>query len=380
MPANLPAEAKSKWKKVMDAKTPEEKLQALQEFLSAVPKHKGTERLRMQVTRQIAALKREIEERKKKKVGSGEHFFVEKEGDIQLVILGFPGSGKTSLFRCLTGKEEQAISSRKPVPGILTHNGVYFQVVDTPPILSGSSSGKLLALARNADALILAIDPTLDVYSQLDYLLRLLEGNRITVERPTAIVEIERRAMGGITIIGDLTNATTQDVISLLREYSICHAVVRIWGRATLDYIEEAVFGSYAYKPAVIVLTKVDLLDENALKSLGEKLRAAINLPVHFFTNTNCGSLNVEEVVSYIFRELNLIKVYTRNPKTGEVEKRPVVIRRGAKVIDVAKKIHSDLYKNFKYARIWSPRLVFSPQKVGREFVLEDGDIIEIVS
>ncbi|WP_187148161.1 hypothetical protein [Thermofilum adornatum] len=51
----------------MEARTPEEKLQALQEFLSAVPKHKGTERLRMQVTRQMAALKKELEERKKKK-------------------------------------------------------------------------------------------------------------------------------------------------------------------------------------------------------------------------------------------------------------------------------------------------------------------------
>ncbi len=40
MPANLPPEAKAKWLKVMEAKTPEEKLKALEEFLSAVPKHK----------------------------------------------------------------------------------------------------------------------------------------------------------------------------------------------------------------------------------------------------------------------------------------------------------------------------------------------------
>jgi len=380
MPTNLPAEAKSKWKKVMEARTPEEKLQALQEFLSAVPKHKGTERLRMQVTRQMAALKKELEERKKKKVGGGEQFFVEKEGDVQLVILGFPGSGKTSLFRCLTGKEEPPGASRKPVPGILAWNGVYFQVVDTPPILSESSSGKLMALARNADALILTIDSTMDVYLQLDSLLKLLDDNRITVEKPKAIVEIEKRATGGVTIIGDLVNATTQDVISLLREYNIYHAIVRIQGKATLDDIEEAIFGSYAYKPAVVMLTKVDLLDGNTLKSMAEKLMESTSLPVHLFTSTQCSSLRVEEIASYIFKELDLIKVYTRNPKTGEVEKRPIVIKRGAKVIDVARKIHSDLYKNFKYARIWSPRLVFSPQKVGRDFQLEDGDIIEIVA
>jgi hypothetical protein len=45
MPTNLPAEARAKWAKVMEAKTPEEKILALQEFISAVPKHKGTENL-----------------------------------------------------------------------------------------------------------------------------------------------------------------------------------------------------------------------------------------------------------------------------------------------------------------------------------------------
>ncbi|OYT27809.1 MAG: hypothetical protein B6U95_05615 [Thermofilum sp. ex4484_82] len=42
--------------------------------------------------------------------------------------------------------------------------------------------------------------------------------------------------------------------------------------------------------------------------------------------------------------------------------------------------IHSRLYKNFRYARVWSPRLKFSPQKVGADFVLEDGDVLEIIS
>jgi len=334
----------------------------------------------MQVTRQIATLRGEIEERKKKKSGGGEQFFVEKEGDIQIVIIGFPGSGKTSLFRCLTRREEQIISSKKPVPGIFTWNGIYFQVVDTPPLTGDSSSGRLMALARNSDALILVIDATADSYFQLKYLLGFLEDNKIRVEKPQAIVEIERRATGGITVIGDLVNATTQDIVALLREYNIYHAVVRIQGKATLDDIEEAIFGSYVYKPTVIVLSKVDLLNEAMLKSLSEGIKKVANLPVYFFAYTRCSLLNVEEIASYVFRELDLIAVYTRNPKTGEIEKRPVVLRRGAKVIDIARKIHSELYKNFKYARVWSPRLAFSPQKVGRAFTLENGDVVEIVT
>ena len=43
MPANLPAEAKAKWHEVTQTKNPETRLQLMGEFLSLVPKHKGTE-------------------------------------------------------------------------------------------------------------------------------------------------------------------------------------------------------------------------------------------------------------------------------------------------------------------------------------------------
>ena len=58
MPANLPAEAKHKWKEASQSRRPEEKINKLQEFLSLVPKHKGTENLRAQVKRKIAILRR----------------------------------------------------------------------------------------------------------------------------------------------------------------------------------------------------------------------------------------------------------------------------------------------------------------------------------
>ncbi|HDI75012.1 MAG TPA: TGS domain-containing protein, partial [Thermoprotei archaeon] len=54
--------------------------------------------------------------------------------------------------------------------------------------------------------------------------------------------------------------------------------------------------------------------------------------------------------------------------------------KRGTKVIEIAKIIHSQLYRNFKYAKVWSTRFKFNPQKVGKDFVPEDNDIVEIVS
>ncbi|RLI23414.1 hypothetical protein DRO58_09170 [Candidatus Bathyarchaeota archaeon] len=45
---------------------------------------------------------------------------------------------------------------------------------------------------------------------------------------------------------------------------------------------------------------------------------------------------------------------------------------------DLARQIHSDFIKKFSYAKVWSNRLKFSPQRVGLNFKLEDGDIVEI--
>ncbi|MEM1643567.1 MAG: GTP-binding protein, partial [Desulfurococcaceae archaeon] len=69
MVTNLPAEARAKWLKVMEARSIEEKIEALEEFLSSVPKHKGTENLREWATKRLAELREEVEFRKKKKVG-----------------------------------------------------------------------------------------------------------------------------------------------------------------------------------------------------------------------------------------------------------------------------------------------------------------------
>ncbi len=79
MPTNLTVYAKKKWNEVVLAKTPQEKLEKLQEFLSLIPKHKGTEKLCAQTKTKIAQLRKEIEEKKRQRKGlGGPRFFLEK--------------------------------------------------------------------------------------------------------------------------------------------------------------------------------------------------------------------------------------------------------------------------------------------------------------
>ncbi|MFH1199503.1 MAG: GTPase [Candidatus Micrarchaeota archaeon] len=78
-----------------------------------------------------------------------------------------------------------------------------------------------------------------------------------------------------------------------------------------------------------------------------------------------------------IVARLDLIRVYTKNPR-GEADlTHPFVIRRGGSVLDVAKSIHKDLYANLKYARVWGSSR-FSGQQVGGDYKLSDGDILEL--
>lgn len=75
MVTNLPAEAKTKWLRVMDAKTPEEKIKAIQDFLSSVPKHKGTENLVYWAKRRLSELREESEKQRRKSKAGGLSFF-----------------------------------------------------------------------------------------------------------------------------------------------------------------------------------------------------------------------------------------------------------------------------------------------------------------
>jgi len=88
--------------------------------------------------------------------------------------------------------------------------------------------------------------------------------------------------------------------------------------------------------------------------------------------------LGLDELGSEIFYMLNIIRIYTKDPNKRDASMRPFTIRKDSTVFDLAKRIHSDFYEQFSYAKVWSKRLRFSPQKVGGTFPLQDGDTVEI--
>jgi len=388
MPANLPAEAKHKWREVSQARRPEEKIEKLREFLSLVPKHKGTEKLRAQVKRKIAILRREIAGKKRKKAGiSGPKFFIEKEGDAQIVILGPTKVGRSTLLSILTNAKVEIsnypYTTKEPTPGMFQHQDLRFQIVEAPALMEGSADGvawgvQTLTAARNADGLLLMVDLSRNPLEQLSLITQELEKARILTRRPKAKIEIEKKYMGaGLKIItlGRLLYCTTKDMEQLLKSYGINDATVKIHGEATIDDIEDAIFEDTVYRPAIIIANKADT--PNAAKKI-EQLKNLSGTEMKILPVSCKTKHGLEKLGSEIFEMLDIIRVYTKEPNEKFPSKKPFTIRKGSTILDLAKRIHSDFYKQFSYAKVWSKRLRFSPQKVGGTFTLEDGDTVEI--
>jgi ribosome-interacting GTPase 1 len=388
MPTNLPPEAKDKWAEVEDTHNPKEKILRMQEFLSLVPQHKGTMKLRGQVKKKMAVLRKELEERKAKRAGrGGPKFFIEKEGAAQVALLGVTNVGKSCLLRAVTNANVAVSASpyatREPVPAVMPFEDVQFQFVEAPAVMEGSAGGRAwglqtLALARNADGLILMVDLSGDAVGQLRLVLGELEKARVLVSKPRGRVDIDRRYMGAglrIIVVGRLLDCTLRDVEALLRSYRVGDAVVKISGEVSLDDVEDAVFESTTYRPAVVVANKLDVAGAGTCLARLEGFVAG-RLPV---VAVSCEKKQgLERLGAVLFEALDVIRIYTKEPGAREPSQRPFTLRRGATLADLARSIHTDFERDFAFARVWADRLVFSPQKVGVGFALEDGDVVEI--
>ncbi|MEM3173755.1 MAG: GTPase [Candidatus Bathyarchaeia archaeon] len=388
MVTNLPAEAKAKWAEVVACRSPQEKIKLMREFLSLVPKHKGTSKLVANVKRRIAELERELERSKAHKKGGGGGFAVPKEGAGQIIILGPTNVGKSSLLASVTNAKPEISSlpftTQKPVPGMLQFEDIQFQLVEAPAIVEGASEGRMsgtqtLGLARNADGLIVMVDLSGDPVRQLSMVLSELDKAGILVKKPEGEVEIIRRPYGvGVQIInrGVLADCTYEDVKDLLTSYGITSALVKISGKVSLDEIEASLFSNNVYKPTVVVANKSDL--PGAKENLVQLRNYLEGQGLPFLAVSCLKNEGLKDLGKIIFKMLGIIRVYTKEPSSKEPSGKPLVVKEGTEVIDVAKRLHSEMYKGFKYARVWGPSAKYPGERVGSNHVLMDGDVVEI--
>src|SRR5512136_601910 len=161
MPANLTPQYLEADRKFREAKTPQEKLDALDEMMATIPKHKGTEKMRAMIKTNISKIKASMQSRPAV-ARHGPSFHVEKSDAGQVAVIGPPNSGKSSLVAALTGAQPEVgdypYTTRAHGPYMMKFENILIQLVDTPPIAPEDVESDVVEVVKAADAVLLVVD------------------------------------------------------------------------------------------------------------------------------------------------------------------------------------------------------------------------------
>ena len=326
MPANLPPDYFEAEKRYREARSPAEKIACLEEMMTIIPKHKGTDKLRADLRRRISKLKSAAQAKK----GGGKResvFRVDKEGAGQVAIIGPPNTGKSSLVAALTNASPQIadfpLTTWSPTPGMMPVDDIQIQLVDTPPLNREYLDPEFMDFLRRVDLMLLTVDLTAGTLNQFESSLSLLKENRI-IPKHLPLPCDDHRAWFQI--------------------------------------------------PFLVIATKNDDADSEAVYEIFRELTGDEwdMVPISIHQNKN-----IEPFKRRIVEKLSIIRVYAKTPGKKADMTEPFVLKTGSTIADFAEKVHKDFVTKLKSARVWGSS-AFDGQRVQRDYILHDGDIVEL--
>ena len=218
MPVNAGPKYFKAEEKYLAAKSRDERIAALEEMIRELPKHKGTENVLAQLRRRLANLKKETVTQAKSKP----KFVVKKEGAAQVCIIGKARSGKSSLLRALTNADvevsDHGYTTVLPTVGMMDYEGIGIQLVEIPSTFDTDA----LALVQTCDLVLILLDGTLSIDSQLEEIIKVMESNRL--EQKKLLITVNKADIGSRK--GLCISAKTGEGIDELKN--------EIWGRLGL--------------------------------------------------------------------------------------------------------------------------------------------------
>ena len=358
-----------------------EQIKALQDEIKKTKYNKATQGHIGIFKAKIAQLKEKQESRSQKKTGRSDHgYTVRKSGDGSVLLLGFPSAGKSTLLNKLTGANSEvgayAFTTLSVVPGMMEYKQAKIQILDVPGIVSGAASGKgrgkeVLAVIQNADLVLVVVD--VNHPEHYPSILREVWESRIRLNKTKPDVYITKKSQGGIqigkTVPLDIDDETIKKV---MREFKLVNADVLIRSPIDVDDLIDCIEGNKKYLPAVICISKVDLASVAQVEKIKKELNADIVVSAE-------EGLNIKQLREIIFRKLNFIRIYLKEPRKEADMKEPLVIQKGSTIKDICDKTHKDFFKKFKFARVWGKSAKHPGQTFHRTgHVLKDKDVLEI--
>ncbi len=329
MPANLTPQYIEAERKFRDAKTPQEKIKFLEEMMATIPKHKGTEKMQAMLKTKMAKLKAALQARP----GAARHgpsFHVEKSGAGQVVVVGPPNGGKSSLIGALTGAEPEVgdypYTTRSPAPYMMKFENIRVQLVDTPPLAPEGIETDLVELVKATDAVLFVLDlADQETASILENLLAKLKEKRVELqaENPVSPPEPGRYQKKTLFVGTKQDSPMATENLAFLREY----------------------FGE-----------KISFEAVSAVRGDG-----------------------LDGLKKEVFLLLDIIRVYSKTPGKKADFSEPFALPKGSTVSEMARAVHKDFFEKLKYARVWRKGLLaLQGQMVNRDFVLDDEDVVEL--
>jgi ribosome-interacting GTPase 1 len=332
VPANLSPEYKAAEAAYRKAREPRERLDLLREMLRTIPKHKGTDHLQADIKRRIKELSEEVETRSKGgPARHGPSLVLRPEGAAQLALIGPPNAGKSSLHVCLTGSHAHVapypFTTQFPEPGMMVHEDIHFELIDLPAIAPEHAVPWIAATLQTVDACLFVIDL----------------GDASCVEQAQAVQQLlaEKR----VTLSASWHETSNDEDTFALRI------------------------------PALLLANKADAIE--GIDAELETFRELTGFTYPAFCVSATTGQGLEALGPWLFRELGIVRVYTKAPGHPPDMTRPFTLRQGQTVGDVARLVHKDVANALRYARLWG-HSSHDGQQVGREHVVSDGDVVEL--
>jgi len=359
-----------------------EKIADIEAEMARTQKNKATSAHLGLLKAKLAKLRRELITPKSQGGATGEGFDVAKTGDARIGFIGFPSVGKSTLLSNLAGVYSEVaayeFTTLTTVPGCIKYKGAKIQLLDLPGIIEGAKDGKgrgrqVIAVARTASLIFIVLD-ILKPLQHKRLIEKELEGFGIRLNQQPPNIYFKKKEKGGLNVQFSVpqTELDLDLIKTILSEYRIHNADIIVKYDATSDEFIDVVEGNRSYIPCIYLLNKIDQISIEELDIVCE-IPHCVPISAHH-------KWNYDSLLEKMWTYLKLVRIYTKPKGQLPDYESPVVLQTNhCKIEDFCNKIHKTILAEMKYALVWGSSVKHQPQKVGRDHLLHDEDVVQIV-
>ena len=368
---NLPPDAVAQYKRVVASKTKPEKLKNLRLFLSMIPGHKGTEKLRVNVKRQITRLEEGMErDRVRRRQARRQRALSISKGKDELLLLLLYGSieRRYAVLSKVSGSSSIGFYSDAVKPHSIRLGGV--NTIFLPMNLSLVASSDYLDLVKQADVALFVVSSEEELRGY-GAVANELKRFGVYFVCPSSETKMAPSPTKSVEVKGQSDFVDHRDALDHVKRAELGGVIVEISKFSTI-YSLDACLSANAF-----IIKFWVLLSDELRTSLGEVFLLDGSIPSLGKTLSEIGD-DPQALLHDILRVTGKMRVWTKEPREKEVPGDPVLLHEGDTVLDLARSIHGELAMELKYAVVYRPSEHAASVRVGSGFELRDGDIVEI--